>query len=107
MSARSILPIQQRRVRCHTIIPHHHRPGRPLDAGLEILTFGNVIVEEVEQVVALFFLEADDAPAELGVHVEGFLACRWMRAYQRMDGGDWVAPDGAASELACFGLFDG
>lgn len=93
----AIIPIQQRRMRSHTVIPHHHRARRPLDTHLKVLTFGNVIVEEVEQVLALLLFEADNAPAELGVYEEGFFARGRVRADEWVDGSDGVAADDAAS----------
>lgn len=94
-------------MRSHTVIPHHHRARRPLDTNLEILTLGNVIVEEVEQVLAFLLFEADNAPAELGVYEKGFFARGRVRAHEWVDGSYGVAADDAASEFAAFGLFDG
>lgn len=94
-------------MRSHTVIPHHDRARRPLDPNLEVLSFSNVIIEEVEQVLAFLLFEADNAPAELGVYEECFFARGRVRADEWVDRGYGVAADDAASEFAAFGLFDG
>ena len=42
------------------VVPNHDGAGLPLDAGLEVSALGEVGVEEVEEGVGLFLLEADD-----------------------------------------------
>lgn len=46
---------------------------------------GNVIIEELEQIVALLLFEPNDVPGELRVHVESLLSSRWMSAHDWMD----------------------
>jgi len=48
MPARAIIPVEQRTVRRNAIIPNHNRTRRPLDACLEVLSFRDMIVQEVE-----------------------------------------------------------
>jgi hypothetical protein len=94
-------------MRRHTIVPHDDGSRRPFDTNLKVLSFGNVVVKKVEQIVALFLFETDDAPAELGVYEEGFFARGRVRAHERMDRSYRIASDDAASKFAAFGLFDG
>lgn len=49
------------------VVPHHHGSFLPLDPNLHIGTKRDVVVEEVEQVVALFLLESND-PTSLERH---------------------------------------
>lgn len=93
-------------MRRHTVIPDHNRARRPLDAGLEVLALGNVVVQKVEQEVALLLLEAHDASAELRVDEECFFARCRVRAYQRVDRGYGVAADDAAAVAGVVCLFD-
>ena len=89
----TVLPINLCTVRCHTIVPHDHSPRRPLDPALQILAQCNMIVQELEQVLALFLLEADDVARELRVYIDGLFACDRMRPDDGVDAADRIAAD--------------
>lgn len=60
VAALAILPINESRVQSHAVIPDDNGLLGPLDAGLEVGAVGDVVVEELEEVVGLLLLEADD-----------------------------------------------
>jgi hypothetical protein len=106
MPARTIIPVQQRRMRSNTVVPNHHSSWRPFHACLKVLALCDVVVEKVEKKVGLFFLVAYDATAELRVHEKRFLVCCRVRAHERMDGGYGIATNDAAAVLAVVSLLD-
>jgi hypothetical protein len=58
-------------------LPDDNGSWPPPDAGLNILTPSDVLVQEFQEVIALLLLEADDIPGELGVDKQGLLSrCR-------------------------------
>ena len=85
MPPRTIIPIQERRVGSHTVIPHNDSSWRPLHPRLEILALGDVIVEEVEDEVALLLLVTNDPAHELRVDEKSFLACYGVCSDKRVD----------------------
>ena len=85
MPSSTILPINQWRVSCHSIIPHHNSLGCPPDPTLDILREGHVIVQELQEVVALLLLEPNNIPSELGIDVQRLFARRRMRSYYTTD----------------------
>lgn len=54
------LPICQRRVLCHTVIPHHNRVFLPLHTHMKVGAIGKMIVQELQDSIRLFLLESDD-----------------------------------------------
>lgn len=44
-----------------------------------------MVIQELEQVVTLLLLEANDVSRELRVYIKCFLTSRRMRSYERMD----------------------
>lgn len=106
MPPRTSIPIQESRMRSNSIVPYYHSSRRPLNACLEILALGNVIIQEVQKKFALFLLVAYDATTELRIYKERLLAGRWMCAHEWVDGGYWVAADDASTVLAVVGLLD-
>lgn len=54
------LPVDQGAVLRDSVVPDDDGARLPLDAGLEVSAVGKVVVEELEQGVGLFLLEADD-----------------------------------------------
>jgi len=82
MSSSASLPIDQWRMASNPVIPHHNRTRRPSDTALDILREGHVVVQELEKVVALFLLEANDVSGELWIDVQRFLpSCRMSSDY--------------------------
>lgn len=65
MPSLAILPVQDRRVGSHSIVPADHRALLPLHACLEISAEGYMVVEEFQQVIALFLLQSNDPSGEL------------------------------------------
>jgi len=97
MPSLAILPVQDRRVGSHSIVPADHRALLPLHACLEISAEGYMVVEEFQQVIALFLLQSNDPSGELWVDIERFLACSRMSPNERMNIGDWLpSNDGSA-----------
>jgi hypothetical protein len=45
----------------NSVIPYHHCSWSPLHTSLEILALREMVVQEVEKVVALLLFVADDA----------------------------------------------
>lgn len=91
-------------MRRNTVVPDDNRVLLPLQAGLQIRAEGDVLVEEVEEVVRLLLLQADDAARELGVDEERFLARDGVGAHERVDGGDGLAAHDGASRQSGVGL---
>ena len=83
-ASRTIVPINQGRVSGDPIVPQNHSSWRPLDSTLEILGVCHMIIQKLQQVLALFLLEADDVSCELRIDIQSFLSgCRmstnkWM-----------------------------
>jgi hypothetical protein len=50
-----------------TYIPYNNSLGTPSDANLDIVAQSNVVVKELEEVVALFLLETDNLACELRI----------------------------------------
>ena len=84
-ASRAIVPIDQGRVSGDPIVPQNHSPWRPLDSTLEILRICHVIIQELQQVVAFFLLEADDVSCELRVDIQSFLSSCRMSTNKWMD----------------------
>lgn len=51
---------------------------------LDISALGEMVKEEVEEVIGFLFLETDNTARKAFVHVKSLLACDWMHANQRM-----------------------
>ena len=58
-----------------TIIPYHQCAWFIGGTDLEVGTLRNVVEEELQQVLRLFLLEADNAAREALVHIKSLLAC--------------------------------
>jgi hypothetical protein len=55
-----ILPVNQRRVLRHPVIPNYHGPLLPLDARLEVGAVRKMVVQELENRIRLLLFEADN-----------------------------------------------
>ena len=97
MPACTIVPVQQGRMCGNSVVPNHDSTRLPLHPSLKVLTLGNMVVQEVQQEVAFFFLETNNTTAELWVYKQCLLASGWVRANQRMNGCHWFATDNAPS----------
>lgn len=91
-------------MRSDSVIPHDHSPRRPLNSALQILTKRDVVIQELEQVLALLLLEADDVARELRVDIDGLFACDGVSPDYGMDAAHWVAADDAAFLEGSLGL---
>lgn len=60
MSSLPVLPVQQCRVLRHAIVPYHDGAFLPLHPCVEVGACGDVVVQELEDGLALFSLETDD-----------------------------------------------
>lgn len=125
MASLTIVPVHQSGMCSHTVIPHHHGPGLPLHACLDIGREGNMVIKELQKIVAFLLLEADNVSGELWVDIQGLLTGCWVSSNQRMDGAEemsvtslhidacfrdhhlryWVSADGATSVASSSRLF--
>lgn len=93
-----ILPIKNRSVRRDSVVPNDNSALLPLHSALQIRRQSDVVVQELEKVIALFLLEADDPTGELRVDVESLLASGRMCAHDGVYVADWLTTvDGSAS----------
>lgn len=69
MSALAILPVDQGRVLRHPVVPDDHRPGLPLDAGLEVGSECEVVVQELEEGVGFLLLETDNLSGDCRLNI--------------------------------------
>ena len=67
------------------VIPQYDRARAPSHSGLELGAFLDVVVEKLEDGVALLLLEADDLSAELPVDEQSLLPGDRVSADERMD----------------------
>lgn len=105
MSSLAILPVDEGRVDCHPIVPDNHSAILPfyttlkvlinisLTIGMQVslekdpyLTQSNMVIQELQEILAFFLLEAHYVSRELGVHIQSLLTCRWMSSHDRMNG---------------------
>lgn len=56
----AVLPVHQRRVLRHPVVPHDDGALLPLDSGLEVGALAQVLVQEGEQGIRFFLLQADN-----------------------------------------------
>lgn len=106
---------------CNSVVPHNYCAFLPLNAGLEISTKSDVVVQKLEQVIGLLALEANDAASELRVdeqclhhilalyvidacHKRYLLSCGRVRANNRVDVGHRFSADNAVTRLGSYGL---
>jgi len=102
----AVLPVNQRRMLRHSVIPDNNRPLLPLDARLEVRTIREMVIQELENRIRLLLLEADNVTSNyyilsvlcshqppshpwkdsltLRVHINRLLARRRMRPNDRM-----------------------
>lgn len=64
MPALAALPVHQGRVLRHPVVPDDNGALLPLDAGLEVGTVGQMVVQELEEGIGLLLLEADDVTSD-------------------------------------------
>ena len=64
-----------------------------------------MVIQELEQIVALFLLVARDASYELLVYEESFLSSGRMGSDNGMSIGDRIAANDASSRQSIVGLF--
>lgn len=60
----SRLPVDQSSVLSYTVVPNNDCVGLPLDTYVEVGTPAKMLVEEVEDGVGFFLLEADDIASD-------------------------------------------
>lgn len=63
----TVLPVKHSRVASHAVIPDDNSTRLPSDPGLKILREGDVVVQEFQQVVRLFFLESNYVACDCGI----------------------------------------
>lgn len=72
-------------LRRDTVIPNNNSLWSPSHTGLNILAHCDMVVQEFQEVITLFLLEADNVPCELWVDVQRLLSCCWVSAHNGMD----------------------
>ena len=104
---RCIAEVCDGRVGSAAIVPEHDCTRAPSHPGLELGAFLDVVVEELENGVALLLLEADDLSAELPVDEESLLSGDGVSADQRVDVLDRLSLDNpsatTAASVVCLG----
>ena len=70
------------------------------------MTLGDVVIQEVQQEVALFLLEANNATTELRIHEQRLLTGDGMGADDWMNRCHWFTTNNASSVPAIVGLLD-
>lgn len=68
----AILPVKDCGMRGDSVVPNNNGTLLPLHACLQVGTQSDMVVQKLEQVVALFLLEADNAARELHKIVSGY-----------------------------------
>lgn len=106
MPPRPVFPVKESGVGRNSVVPHHDCSRSPLHAGLEILALREMVVQEVEEIVALLLLVADNTARELWVDEERLLAGHGMGAYERVNGCDRLAANDASAVSAVVGLLN-
>lgn len=86
------------------IIPNDNGSGRPFDSGLDVLRIRNVVVQELEQVIRLFLLVANDALHKLLVYEQCLFTRGRVCADEGVSVGDGIAADDAAAGECVVGL---
>lgn len=60
MPSLPILPVHQGRVLSHSVVPYNNCALLPLDPSLEVSAIGQVVVQELQERIRLFLLQAYD-----------------------------------------------
>lgn len=68
-----------------TVVPDHNGVWRPLDSAMQILTIRQMIIQELEEIIALLLLVPNNVPCELRVDVQRLLSSRRVRTDHGMD----------------------
>lgn len=106
VSTLAILPVKGGRVARDTVVPNHDSPWRPFHTSLQVLAQRNVVVQELEEPVALLLLHAYDAAGELLVDEERLFARGRVRADDGMDVLDRLPSHLTTSQTAGVCLLD-
>src|SRR5690242_8414191 len=93
-------------MRGHSVVPNDNSTWRPLDTSLEVLSLRNVIVQEIQQKIALLLLVANDATAELRIHEDRLLTGSRVGPYQRVYRRNWFTTNNTSSVSAVVGLLN-
>lgn len=60
-------------MRRHSVVPNYNGARSPLHTSLKILTLGDMIIQELQQEVALLLLISQNSARELWVHEDRLL----------------------------------
>ena len=96
----TIRPIKGGRVCSDAIVPNHNCPRCPLDSDLEVLTQCDMVVQELQEIVAFFLFVPNDVASELRVHIQCFLAGDWMCSDNGVNRCHWLSSHYSTSKLA-------
>ena len=64
--------------------PNDYSPRFIPGSDLKISPFGDMVIEELEEVFGFFVLVSNDTSGELRIHVQGLFTCDRMNADNRM-----------------------
>lgn len=85
ISVSRIRPVVSKELTSYSVVPDNHGIRRPLDSSLKILTQRDVVIQELQQIVALFLLEADYVSGELWIDIKRLLAGCGMSSHERVN----------------------
>lgn len=85
MASLTIIPVDQSGMCSDAVIPNNHGTGLPSHSGLNIGREGNVVIKELQKVVALLLLESDDISGELWVDIQRLLTGCWVSSNHGVD----------------------
>ena len=69
MAPLTIRPIEGGGVRSDAVVPYHNYLRCPLDPDLEVLTECDMVIQELQEIVAFFMLVPNNVAGELRVHI--------------------------------------
>jgi hypothetical protein len=67
------------------VVPKNHGTGLPFNSGLNISRESNVVIKELQEIVALLLLEPDDVSGELWIDIQRLLTGCWVSSNQGVD----------------------
>lgn len=105
MSSLTVLPVQNCCMGRDTVIPDDDSARGPLNPCLQILCKGNMVIQELEKIVALLFLESFDMTSELLVHEQGLLTSYRVCSNNWVGSGTGLATDNGSAGTSSRGLF--
>lgn len=82
---RAIVPVDQGRMSRNSVVPNNNGVRLPSHSAVQILAVRQMIIQEFQEIVAFFLLEADNVSSKLRIDIQRLLASRRMRADKGMN----------------------